>query len=89
MGPALPSFRADLTAPPQRVLLGGLALVFAMSWNIRFNYNTEASANVNFTLPEVHWIFYALPAIFFLVAFMVGLKRLVTALRRRQRPKND
>lgn len=67
---------------------GGLALVFAMSRDIGFEYNTEASANVNFTLPEVHWISYALLAIFFLIAFIVGLKRLVTALRRRQRPKN-
>lgn len=87
MGPALPKLCTDATAPPQCVL-GGLALVFAMSRDIRFEYNTEASANVNFTLPEVHWIFYALLAIFFLIAFIVGLKRLVTALRRRRRPKS-
>lgn len=71
------------------VCLGGLALVFAMSWDIRFKYTTEASANVNITLPEVHWIFYALPAIFFFIAFVFGLKRLVVALRRRQRSTHD
>jgi hypothetical protein len=68
------------------VCLGGLALVFAMSWDIRFKYTTDASANVDLTLPEVHWVFYALPAIFFFIAFVYGLKRLVIALRRRQRP---
>ena len=71
------------------VCLGGLALVFAMSWDIRFKYTTEASANVNFTLPEVHWISYALPAILLFIAFVFGLKRLVVAMRRRQRRTND
>ena len=67
------------------VCLGGLALVVGMSWDIRLKYTTDAPANVNFSLPEVHWVFYALPAIIFFIAFVVGLKRLVFALRRRQR----
>jgi hypothetical protein len=71
------------------VCLGGLALVVGMSWDIRLKYTTDAPGNVNFYLPEVHWIFYALPAIIFFIAFVVGLKRLVIALRRRQRPAND
>lgn len=71
------------------VCLGGLALVFGMSWDIRLNYTTDAPANVNFILPEVHWIFYALPAMIFFIAFVVGLKRLVIALRRRHRSAND
>jgi hypothetical protein len=71
------------------VCLGGLALIVGMSWNIRLKYTTDAPANVHFYLPQVHWIFYALPAIFFFIAFVVGLKRLVIALRRRQRPAND
>jgi hypothetical protein len=66
------------------VCLGGLALVIGMSWDIRFKYTTDAPANVNVSLPEVHWIFYALPAIIFFIAFAVGLRRLVFALRRRQ-----
>jgi hypothetical protein len=71
------------------VCLGGLALVVGMSWNIRLKYTSDAPANVNFSLPEVHWIFYALPAIIFFIAFIVGLKRLVIAMRRRHRPAND
>ena len=70
------------------VCLGGLALVVGMSRDITLKYTTDASANVNFFLPEVHWIFYALPAIIFFIAFVVGLRRLVIALRRRQRPAN-
>jgi hypothetical protein len=71
------------------VCLGGLALVFGMSWDIRLNYTTDAPANVNFILPEVHWIFYALPAMIFFIAFVVALKRLAIALRRRHRSAND
>jgi hypothetical protein len=71
------------------VCLGGLALVVGMGWDIRLKYTTDAPANVNFSIPEVHWIFYALPAIIFFIAFVVGLKRLVIAMRRRQRPAND
>jgi hypothetical protein len=70
------------------VCLGGLALVFAMSWDIRLKWTSDAPANVNVSLPEVHWIFYALPAIIFFIAFVVGLKRLVMALRRRNRSAN-
>ena len=69
--------------------LGVLALVFAMPWDLTLEYDTDAPANVNVTLPEVHWIFYALPAIIFFIAFVVGLKRLVIAWRRRHRPASD
>ncbi|MDQ3913150.1 MAG: hypothetical protein M3305_15545, partial [Actinomycetota bacterium] len=70
--------------------LGAFALIVGMSWDIRLKYTTDAPANVNFHLPEVHWIFYALPAIIFFIAFVVGFKRLVIAVRRRrQRPTND
>ena len=66
--------------------LGFLALVFAMSWNLTLEVDTDAPANVNVSLPEVHWIFYALPAIVFLVAFCVLLKRLIFAWRGRNGP---
>src|SRR5215207_30160 len=66
--------------------LGVLALVFAMSWDLTLEYNTDAPANVDVSLPEVHWIFYALPAIVLFVAFVVLLKRLIVAWRRRNRP---
>jgi hypothetical protein len=66
--------------------LGLLALFFAMSWDLTLEVNTDAPANVNMSLPEVHWIFYALPAIVFLVAFVVLLKRLIVAWRGRNGP---
>ena len=66
--------------------LGVLALFLAMSWDLILEVDTGAPANVNVTLPEVHWIFYALPAIVFLVAFCVLLKRLVVAWRGRNGP---
>jgi hypothetical protein len=66
--------------------LGLLALFLAMSWDLTLEVNTDAPANVNWSLPEVHWIFYALPAIIFLIAFVVLLKRLIIAWRGRNRP---
>jgi hypothetical protein len=70
------------------VCLGVLALFFATSWDLTLEVNTDAPANVNVSLPEVHWIFYALPAIIFLVAFVVLLKRLIVAWRGRNRPES-
>ncbi|MDQ4083726.1 MAG: hypothetical protein M3117_04930, partial [Actinomycetota bacterium] len=69
--------------------LGVLALVFAMSWDLTLEYDTDAPANVYVTLPEVHWIFYALPALIFLTAFVVLLKRLIIAWRGRNRPASE
>ena len=66
--------------------LGLLALFLAMSWDLILEVDTDAPANVNVSLPEVHWIFYALPAIIFLVAFVVLLKRLIIAWRGRNGP---
>jgi hypothetical protein len=71
------------------VCLGGFALIFGLAWDVRFKVTTDALGTVNFILPEVHWIFYALPAMIFFMAFVVALKRLVVALRRRQRAAND
>ena len=53
------------------LFLGFLALVIAMSWDIIIEVTSDAPANVNVTLPEVHWIFYALPAVIFLIAFVI------------------
>ena len=66
--------------------LGFLALVVAMSWDLILEVDTGAPATVNVSLPEVHWIFYALPAIVFLIAFVVLLKRLIIAWRGRNGP---
>ena len=68
------------------VCLGVLALFIAMSWDLTLEVNTDAPANVNVSLPEVHWIFYALPALIFLIAFVVLLKRLIIAWRGRNGP---
>ena len=69
--------------------LGVLALFFAMSWDLILEVNTDAPATVNVSLPEVHWIFYALPALISLVAFVVHLRRLIIAWGRRNRPANE
>jgi hypothetical protein len=71
------------------VFFGVLALFFAMSWDLILEVNTDAPANVNVTLPEVHWIFYALPALISLVAFVVHLRRLIVAWGRRNRPASE
>jgi hypothetical protein len=71
------------------VFFGVLALFFAMSWDLILEVNTDAPANVNVTLPEVHWIFYALPATIFLVAFVVHLRRILIAWGRRNRPASE
>ena len=71
------------------LFLGFVALVIAMSWDITIEVTFDAPANVNVTLPEVHWIFYAMPAIISLVAFVVLLRRLIIAWGRRNRPASD
>lgn len=68
--------------------LGLLALVIAMAWDLTLEVTTDAPADVNLSLPEVHWIFYALPALIFFIAFVVLLKRLIVAWRGRNRPAN-
>ena len=68
------------------VFLGVLALFAVMAWDLTLEYDTDAPADVDVYLPEVHWIFYALPTIVFSVAFVVLLRRLIVAWRRRNRP---
>jgi hypothetical protein len=74
------------------LFVGFLALVIAMSWDFTIEVTSDAPdlpANVNVTLPEVHWIFYALPALISLVAFVVLLRRLIVAWGRRNRPASE
>ena len=68
------------------LFLGVLALFFAMSWDLILEVNTDAPAQVNVTLTEVHWILYALPASILFIAFVVLLKRLIIAWRGRNGP---
>ena len=67
------------------VCLGVLALVFAMSWDMTLEVTSDAPASVNVSLPEVYWIVYALPALIFLISFIVLLRRLIMACRGRNR----
>ena len=71
------------------LFLGFLALVIAMSWDINIEVTSDAPANVNVTLPEVHWIFFALPALISLVPLVVHLRRLIVAWGRRNRPASE
>ena len=66
--------------------LGLVAFDFATSWDLTVEVNTDAPANVNISLPEIHWLFYALPAGIFFVTFVVFLKRLIIAWQRRNGP---
>jgi hypothetical protein len=66
--------------------LGVLALFFAMSWDLTLEVTSDAPADVHVTAPEVHWIFYAFPAIIFFIAFVVLLRRVIGAWRGRNRP---
>jgi hypothetical protein len=65
--------------------LAGLTLAFFMSWDVFLNVDTGASANVNFTLPEVSWVYYALCTGVVLAAFVLLLMRLVAAWKNRSR----
>ena len=65
--------------------MAGLTLVILMSWRINLNVDAGGSAKVNFTLPEVSWAYYALFTGFVFAAFVILLKRLVTAWKKRSR----
>jgi len=65
--------------------LAGLTLVIFMSWDIHLNYDTGGSANAHFTLPEVSWIYYALFTGVVFAAFILLLRRLLTAWKKRSR----
>jgi hypothetical protein len=65
--------------------LAGLTLVILMSWDINLNVDAGGSANVHFTLPEVSWVYYALLTGLVFAAFVLLLRRLVTAWKKRSR----
>ena len=85
MGPIFSNLCTCATAPPQ--LGPGLAgSLFCHVMDLILEVETDARAQVNVTLPEVHWLFYALPASILFIAFVVLLKRLIIAWRGRNRP---
>ena len=63
--------------------MAGLTLVIFMAWNVNLNVDAGGSANVHFTLPEVSWVYYALFTVLVLAAFILLLKRLLTAWKKR------
>ena len=65
--------------------MAGLTLVILMSWNINLDIETGSSANVNFRLPVVSWVYYALFTGLVFAAFAFLLKRLVAAWKKRSR----
>jgi hypothetical protein len=65
--------------------LAFLTLVILMSWNINLHVETGSSANVNFELPVVSWVYYALFTGLVFAAFALLLKRLVAAWKQRSR----
>jgi hypothetical protein len=67
------------------LLMAGLTLVIVMSWNVNLNVDTEASADVHFTLPVVSWVYYALFTGLVLATFVLLLRRLVAAWKKRSR----
>lgn len=65
--------------------LAGLSLVIFMSWDINLNVDAGGSANVHFTLPKVSWAYYALFTGLVFAAFVLLLRRLLTAWKKRSR----
>ena len=67
------------------LLMAGLTLVILMSWNVNLNLDTGGSADVHFYLPVVSWVYYALFTGLVLAAFVLLLRRLVAAWKKRSR----
>ena len=65
--------------------LAGVTFIFFMSWNVHLNVNTGAPADVHFFLPKVSWAYYALFTGLVFAAFILLLRRLVAAWKKRSR----
>jgi hypothetical protein len=62
-----------------------LTLAFYMAWNIHLNVEDGGSANINFTVPQVSWGYYAVFTGLVLALFVLLLRRLITAWKNRSR----
>jgi hypothetical protein len=62
-----------------------LTLVVYMSWDIHLNVDIGAPADVHFFLPEVSWAYYALFTGLVFAPFVLLLRRLLKAWKRRSR----
>jgi hypothetical protein len=72
------------------LLVFGLGLAFLtlavfLSWNVNLNLETGAPSEVTFVLPVVSWVYYAVFTSLVFAAFVLLLKRLVTAWKKRSR----
>ena len=65
--------------------MAGLTFLFFMARDFNLNVDAGGSANVHFTLPEVSWVYYALFTALVLAAFVLLLRRLLTAWKKRKR----
>ena len=65
--------------------LAGVTFIFFMSWNVHLNVNTGAPADVHFFLPKVSWAYYALFTGLVFAVFILLLRRLVAAWKKRSR----
>jgi hypothetical protein len=66
--------------------MAGLTLVVYMAWNIHINVNVKGSRmNTHFTLPNVSWPYYALFTGLVFALFVLLLRRLITAWKKRSR----
>ena len=66
------------------LLMAALTLALLLSWNVNLNVDNGGSG-VHFTLPVVSWVYYALFTGLVLAAFVLLLKRLIAAWRKRSR----
>ena len=67
------------------LLMTFLTLAVLLSWNVNLNVETGATADVTFMLPVVSWVYYAIFTGLVFAAFILLLKRLVTAWKKRSR----
>ncbi len=67
------------------LLMAGFTLVIFMSWNVTFELDTAAPADVHFFLPKLSWGYFALFTGLVFAAFFLLLKRLVAAWKKRSR----
>jgi hypothetical protein len=67
------------------LLMAFLTLIVLLSWNVNLNVETEAPSEVTFVLPVVSWVYYAVFTGLVFAAFVILLKRLLTAWKKRSR----
>jgi hypothetical protein len=66
--------------------MAALTLVFYMAWNIQLNVNVKGShLHTHFILPNVSWGYYAVFSAVVLALFVLLLRRLLTAWKKRSR----